>query len=456
MQDFNLKTSDKWVHIIGIAGVTTSSIALMFRDMGWKVTGSDEDIYSPVKNILDENNIKYFLEFSFKNLCQNYKKPDLVILGSSKSAQNKEYLFAKKQRILIKSYPEILKEYVVKPESSIVVAGTFGKTTITALLSLIFTKANLNPSYMFGGFSDNFNRSLLPKTSKTEWSIIEGDEYITSRINTKSKFFYYNPDILILTAVEWDHTDVFKTEEEYIYNFQKLIQQIPETGKIFYLPSDNIRLVISAAKCKTIMLKPVDNLTQVNLIGKYNKVNAAIAMQVSLHLGIEKEIIENSIKAFSGIKRRLEIRYLDDKNIVIDDFGSSPSKARGSINSIIEEFSDAKIICVFEPNEGARTDEALPLYNDLFDDVDLVILPKFRQIKNRISSKELKKYLDNYHNNIESVEDNKIIVDRISQVIKNCNRKVVIAFLGSHEFETVILELRKKLEKVKSQKKNAK
>lgn len=430
--------SQKWVHIIGIAGVTSSAVAVMFKNLGWKVTGSDENVYSPASDVLNNHDVKYFEGFSYKNLEDEGRFPDLVILAGSKNAKNKEVLFAQKQNLTIKSYPEILAEYVEKQGKSIVVTGTFGKTSITAMLVHTLKTLGINVSYMVGGFTDSLETTIEPKTDVTDWSVIEGDEYLSSKIDTRSKFFHYHPNILVIASVVWDHTDLFKTEEEYINNFKNYVSGLSEDVVIFARKTPIIEGIVSSAKAKVIFFE--ETTLDIPLVGKFNKENASFVYQISKYLQLDEIKSLDALKNFKGIKRRLEVRHKTENLVIIDDFGSSPAKAKGSIESVKQEFLDSNLIIVYEPNEGARTKDSLQLYNNLFNDAVKIYFPTFRDIPDRITAEELLDYL-----RTKVVDRNKFIftpsdeklIELILEDIGSFSKNVVL-FLGSHNFEDKI------------------
>lgn len=431
---------NKWVHIIGIAGITSSALAVMMKDLGWKVTGSDEDIFSPAKDVLDDAKVNYSVGFSYKNLIDGDKMPDLVILAGSKNAKNKELLFAQKQGLTVKGYPEVLADLVVVKDNSIVVTGTYGKTSITAMLVYVFEYLGKKVSYMYGGKTDSLSKTIAPKFEDTDFSIVEGDEYIASKVDLQSKFFYYKPKYLIINSIAWDHTDFFKTEEDYINNFKDLVSRLPEDGVIFHNNSENISKAVENSKSKLIGFDFDKYKVETNLVGRFNHENAAfVNMVVSHFYPDQKDKIQQALKSFKGMKRRLELRYSKDNIKVIDDFGSSPAKAKGTMNTVNQEFDDYKKIVIYEPNEGGRTEESRPIYKGAFDGVDTIILPGFRNIPNRLSSEDLYDILSKEYKTILSKNSEEVLT-----LIKNeidPDRKNVIIFMGSHNFEDQIKKL---------------
>lgn len=484
-----------WVHFVGICGVTMAPLANELKKMGWFVTGSDKGIFPPMSEYLKERKIDIELGFKeehmrfehYRNLGVQLqqvspgvqlrdqelgKLPDLVVVGNYVGLKNIEYLFAKKHKLPIKSYPEVLKEYLVK-SNSIVISGTFGKTTSSALLSLIFQKASKIPSFMIGGLARNFKDGI--KISKGKWSIIEGDEYISSRFDPKSKFFHYKAEFVLLTACAWEHTDFFKTEDDYIENFKEFIESLPKNGLVVAnIQGENVKEVLKEARCKVVTyeLNKLDtrlvdadwfNLPhkenndigeiiifnkhtkeefslQTKLIGNHNKENIIGCCALARELSVDIEPIQKAVSEFEGIKRRLEIRFKEENLMVLDDHACSPPKVVGSLNALRDTFEDWHISIVFEPNVGNRTRNALPLFNGVFKNGDEVIIPHLKPVRSkrgakRVTGKELADYLQSIDTNAKHIEDDEKLVDYVTS--KDVG-KHIICFMGSYGWRHMI------------------
>ncbi|MFS8130500.1 MAG: Mur ligase family protein, partial [Candidatus Dojkabacteria bacterium] len=399
--------SKKWLHIIGVSGKTTANIAKEFQNMGWFVTGSDNQFLPPASDILTQEKINTAEGFSYEHLTRQFwesdskyqkpnqvsEEPDLVLFISHLTSKNKEYLYAKKKGLDIRSYSKILKEYLIKDES-IVVIGTAGKTTTTALITFLFQKLGLNPSYMIGADVVDIEDSL--KITDTIWSVIEGDEYHNPdpAIEGKAKFLEYKPNYLIITKIGWEHFDIFPTKERYVEEFKKAVELVPADGLIIAKNDDkNIDNVVKSSKAKVlrytyseepqkglwtvspegdryIVHDPKGNLIlkfQTELLGEYNLENILAAVIVVCNLPatlLPMELmqkgtanlkdISNYISEFHGVKKRLEHVYKSDNLSIIDDFGIAPERAKNSLETIHERYPDFKIISVFEPNAGSR------------------------------------------------------------------------------------------------------
>lgn len=477
-----MKKLPEWIHFIGICGVVTSGLAVMFKYRGVKITGSDKGFFPPVSLYLEKYDIPIAIGYKKERLTdEDGNHPDLVIVQGLKGDKNEEYLEAKQLGIEIQSFPHILSEYVITDES-IVVAGTYGKTTITAALVDIFEKNKDEISYMFGGITPDMKETAKAKSQTTKYSIVEGDEYLTSLTDKTSKFFYYSPKYLVINSCQWEHPDIFPTEKSYIENFTQLVKQIPANGIIFANANDkNVVDISQKAVCKVIYysankdkayIKPLWYLERISkplptfvrldediasleiipyerkVIGEFNEENLLAAAVLSYELGIRKERIQEAIADFQGIKRRLEIKYQQKEFIIIDDFGSSPPKAQGSLKALREDYPESEIYVVFEPNTGNRTEAAIPTYSGAFDKVDEIIFPRFTRLPktqlHRLNEQELADKLKSYYSNITVVPEDDILLKMLIKHIElGSNKHKIIIFMGSHGFRGMIDKLTK-------------
>jgi len=221
-------TLPKHIHIIGICGVATSALGIAFKNAGVKVTGSDKGFFPPVSTELEKAGIPFYAGWHPEKMTEN-GTPDFVMTGGTgTSASNPETLYAREKGIPVISFAEALGKYVVH-KNSIVCSGTWGKTTISALLSFILSEAGMRPGYFSGGVSLSHPSAAI---SDSDWSVVEGDEYQVSISDRRPKFVYYAPTHLLLTSVSWDHADLYPTEKNYFDAFEKLVKEVPENGRI--------------------------------------------------------------------------------------------------------------------------------------------------------------------------------------------------------------------------------
>lgn len=321
-------------HILAIAGTMTTPIALELVRLGHQVTGSDQEkIYPPISDLL--SNIPLNLPFP---------QADLYIVGSSYknfAICQQEFDEIKKNNLPYISATEFLSQFVIKPES-VLIAGSYGKSTISSFLSWLFLKLNLNPSYYFGGIA-NFPSLAI---SNTQFSIVEADESING-LDTKAKFLYYPVKYLILTSTNWEHKDSYKSNQENLNAYKQLIENLPSDGILVYNQSDSdISSLLPFSKAKNIPYQNFDFKTV--LIGKHNQENINAALTLCQALNFDMNRILTLIPQFSGIKRRLEI--INENPLIIDDFAQSPARIQSAINSVAQTFPNRPIKIFFEPH----------------------------------------------------------------------------------------------------------
>ncbi len=444
----------KHLHIIGICGVATSAIAIAFKEKGWKVTGSDKGFFPPVSTELEKHGILFYAGWHPENIG----KPDMVMIGGGgTSPKNPEIMYAKENNIPIYSYPEILEKYFIK-ENSIVVTGTWGKTTISSLLSFIMIEAKMDPSYFTGGLSLSHNTGAL---SDSKWSIVEGDEYQVSISDKRPKFVYYHPNHLLLTSVSWDHADLYPTEESYFKVFEELIEKTKNivicndnqgikkalNGKIavtYGKTSDSDYYYHSTNQTRDgidFILENKGNSYKIHspMLGKFNAENIAGSFAMASEIGIEPETIIEAIQNFKGIKRRLEKR-LEGKVTVFDCHAPTPEKASSVLESIREVYKD-KIVAIYEPNIGGRQESSAHMYDNAFKDADIVLIPRLTRLKiseeenKPIEGDRLAEIIKKTNANTYYIEDDKELVK------KAITSGEVIVFLGSHGFRGMIEEV---------------
>lgn len=432
----------QWIHFTGIAGRAIANVAIMYQSQGYFVTGSDNNALPPATDFLDAASVPYVKDYHYTHLTKSFWEqelkqkleiadiPNRVIAVSTISKKNKEYLFAQAQSIPVQTFAQALGKDLVKSES-IVVVGTAGKSTTTALLIELFSQLELDPSYMVGvEFADG--RPVV-KNTKSDWSILEGDEFYGVEMEPHSKFFEYHPKYLILTAAVWDHADVFPTEEAYVQNFINVVKQLPGNGLLIANAADaNVRRIAQHASCGVrwfSAFEEVDEFINVDgkklywhlteeegkltahsyepvpfnftfttkLLGKYNRQNilAAVALIYELFAhNTNWDIIENAIRNFPGLHKRLEIIHQQDGLVIVDDLGGPTLKVDSGLSTLDETFPGYYKVVVYEPNTGARTRALLSTYPDAFKLADEIIIPTLSDFDaNLLSQDEIVQYL---------------------------------------------------------------
>lgn len=396
--------SNKTVHFIGMAGSTMAPLAKMFADMGWKVTGSDyKNIFPPASTYLEEHHLTCNRGYSAQNL---FGKPDLLIVGRADfliDKNNPEVEEAKRLGCQLFSYPEVLRDFLIK-NNSVVVAGTYGKTTTTALIAWILDKAGFNPSYMIGAQPLDFADGL--RNTSSSFSVVEGDETPSMSKKDPSKFLFYKPKFLLLTAAQWDHPEIFETEEKYVEAFKELVDQVPEDGLVVVCQQGkNLEKVINSTRCLTVWYSsegegadysvrkvafsqdltkfvvycPDGQVIELEtvLMGNHNLQNITGAVALCYQLGVKKEVIQEAIKTFKGIKNRLEDLGTFGGVRLYSDFAQHPVKVKVTLAALRTRYPKSKIFCVFNPHSSIlQQRKSLEWYEGNFDLADQVLIAK--------------------------------------------------------------------------------
>jgi len=331
------------IHIIAIAGKMTAPLAIELKKHGHQITGCDQlKIFPPFSTLLKKNHIPV-------NQTTINPKVDLVIVGSSfKKFSNtrQAYLTAKKMAIPTISATKYVSKNIAKP-NSILIAGSFGKTTITSLLVQILINSKLNPSYLIGGIS--LNNITSAKITNSNWSVIEADESING-LDRQAKFLYYPAKYVIITSVAWEHVDSYPTKKANLKAYQKLIEKIPKDGLLIYNQQDkDLKKLIKYCQASTYPYKSKLNF-QTKLIGSFNYQNIQAAYTISKHLGLNDTDIQSTIKNFKGVTGRLQLIANYQNIIFIDDFAQSIPRIKSSILAVKNHYPNRSIKLLFEPH----------------------------------------------------------------------------------------------------------
>lgn len=472
LQIFSME--QKHIHFIGICGVAMGALAIAFQKKGWRVTGSDKGFYPPISTYLKNAGIEYYPGWHVEKMTAN-GNPDLVVVGNVAGSTNPEWVYVQENKLHYKSYPEVIGEFFCK-EHTIVCAGTYGKTTTSALLSWIFSQAGLEPNYMFGGLTQN--EFPAAQMSESQWSILEGDEYKSARFDTRAKFEHYKPLYLLLTSVEWDHADVYDTFEKYTAAFQALAASIPDSGMIVVNTDNQNALHIGAAVSGPLVVTygsdpdaifRYENVAQTKdgisfdivhtsttyhietpLLGLFNVQNITGVFAMAHELSIEPEKIIQAIKTFPGLKRRLEKR-LPTPVTIIDDIAHSPVKA-ASVLKEVRSIYTKNIFAVFEPNTGNRMPSAMSSYAHAFDNVDTVYIPRLTTLKQDAQAQEQPVDGAELARTIQATNTCTVVyIENDDELVNELHTKAqqddVIIFLGSHGFRGMIESLLEKYKK---------
>lgn len=381
--------SVKKVHLTGVCGTAMSSLAGLFATSGFDVSGSDTGCYPPTSDLIERLGIRFFEGFKEENV----KGKDLIVVANMFGPGNTEAAYARDNHLPELSMPEAIAEFFIKDRTSIVIAGTHGKTTTTGLAAHVFMSAGLNPGFVVGGVAvpttngiseTSFNAGDFNEgPKKTKHFIIEGDEYDTSYFDKSPKFLHYRPKIAIVTSLEFDHVDIYKDMDEYRQSFVFLAQEVPADGLLilngdqeevrglapyakengasvlYYGFGDNCDVVAKDISVDekgqhfTLVYKGQNmGKFSIGLFGKYNLANALSVSAAALHEGITSDQLREGLVTFLGMKRRQEIRASINGIIVIDDFAHHPTAVRETLSGIRDRFPLRRIIALFEPRSN--------------------------------------------------------------------------------------------------------
>src|SRR5437868_1667649 len=302
-----------------------ASVAAALQERGFRVTGSDENLYPPMSSFLEEKGIALKQGYRAENVPSN---ADVVVIGNAMKRGNPEVEAVLNRKLFYLSLPEVLKNYFLRGRHNLVVTGTHGKTTTTALLAWIMEGSGKKPGYLIGGIPKNFGQGAHLNDSK--YFVIEGDEYDTAFFDKRSKFIHYLPELVIVNNIEFDHADIFRDIDEIKLSFKRLLNIVPENGMVL-INGDDHNCVEVAKDCRAQMVeigfskncaqrirevaystegsrfKLGEDVFKIPLVGEFNVRNAAMAVSAARFYDVPKAKIDHALQSFQGIARRQEI-----------------------------------------------------------------------------------------------------------------------------------------------------
>jgi len=369
----------KHIHMIGIGGSAMAPLAGMLREIGYQVTGSDAGVYPPASLLLQSLGITYASSFDAKNLSP---EPDLIVVGNAISRGNVEVEEMLDRKLPHSSLPEVLEEEFLPGKHSIVVSGTHGKTTTTAMLAWIFHVAGKKPNFLVGGVAENFGKSYGLQGGQE--FILEGDEYDSAYWDKAAKFLHYQPDDLIITSVEFDHADIYADLPMYELAFQRLVNLVPRRGRVIVWGDAEggigPRKVVEKAFCpvvtygfetgndwvaKDVRIMDAQMHFRVEFkgelygeftlaaSGRHNVLNALAALIVAQGRGIRSEAIGSALATFQSVKRRMDVKGEIDQVLVVDDFAHHPTAIRATIEAARLRWPGRRLWAILEPRSNS-------------------------------------------------------------------------------------------------------
>jgi UDP-N-acetylmuramate: L-alanyl-gamma-D-glutamyl-meso-diaminopimelate ligase len=396
------------IHLIGICGTGMGTLAGLLKAAGHDVRGSDEHVYPPMSTQLAEQQIAVFEGFRASNLDWG---PEVVVVGNVCRKDHVEVLAAQGQgqgegvrpKIALESFPSLFGKLFLTNKLSVVIAGTHGKTTTSALLAHVLTDAGRDPSFLIGGVPTNFRQSW--RLGAGAEFIVEGDEYDTAFFDKGSKFLHYRPQTALLTSVEFDHADIFRDEQAVRAAFDKFVALIPEDGLLVACAaSPGAMEVARGARCQVVtygrpgsgadwtfevaaravggrttleVARRGESVVRVdtNLPGIHNHENLIGVIAVASSLGVDFPAITKATRGFLGVRRRQEVRGVARGVTVVDDFAHHPTAIRETILALKGRHGPGKLIAAFEPRSAtSRRNVFQAAFADALSVADEVVL----------------------------------------------------------------------------------
>ncbi len=366
------------VHILGIGGTFMGGVAAIAKAGGFRVTGSDLNVYPPMSTQLQELGIDFIQDYGAEQLAL---RPDIVVVGNALSRGSPVVEAMLDRGMAYTSGPQWLAEQVLREKHVIAVAGTHGKTTTTAMLTWILEEAGLAPGFLVGGVPSNFDSTA--RLGKGPFFVIEADEYDTAFFDKRAKFVHYRPRTAILNNLEFDHADIYPDIAAIRRQFNQLLRTVPAAGRIIvngedtelattlamgcWSPRESFAVVKAAggvgadaewsaviapgsAASRFAVLCRGKTVAEVNwsLLGEHNVINALAAIAAAGHAGVHPTRAARALGAFRGVKRRMEIRGVVDGVTVYDDFAHHPTAIATTLSGLRARVGGARIVAVLE------------------------------------------------------------------------------------------------------------
>jgi len=370
------------VHFIGICGTAMATVAAMFKQQGFDARGSDQDVYPPMSDFLAAESIPALTGYRAEHITGDLA---LVVVGNAVSRGNPELEEVLSRKIRYCSLPEAIREHFLWGARSIVVAGTHGKTTTTALAAWVLTDGGLDPSMLVGGIARNFGDDASTGSSyrlgQGRDFVIEGDEYDSAFFDKTAKFLKYLPDVAVINNVEFDHADIYADFDAVTLAFRRLVNLVPKNGLLLVgADSEGARALVGSAVSRVETfgtaedvdwqahdLEPAGATTrfrvrrrgspfgtfELPLVGAHNVRNATAAIAIATEVGVSADRVAQALARFAGVKRRLEVVGAADGVTVYDDFAHHPTAVAETLAGLRASNPAARIWAVFEPRSAS-------------------------------------------------------------------------------------------------------
>ncbi|SEQ79271.1 UDP-N-acetylmuramate:L-alanyl-gamma-D-glutamyl-meso-diaminopimelate ligase [Basfia succiniciproducens] len=376
----------KHIHILGICGTFMGGLAIIAKQMGYRVTGSDTNVYPPMSTFLQEHNIEIIPHFEVSQL---QPAPDMVIIGNAMKRGNPCVEYVLENRLPYMSGPQWLHDNLLCNRWVLAVSGTHGKTTTTGMLTWILEQNGLNPGFLIGGIAGNFGMSS--RFTDSPYFVIEADEYDTAFFDKRSKFVHYNPKTLIINNIGFDHADIFDDLKAIQRQFHHMIRTIPASGRILSVATEQSvketldmgcwsekqflgkeqewnaeRITNDCSRFAVFHLGEKVAEVHWDIVGQHNMHNALMAIAAAYHAGVKIEDACRALATFVNAKRRLEVKGEVGGVTVYDDFAHHPAEIQATLTALRDKVGGGvRILAVLEPRSntmkmGVHKDEIAP------------------------------------------------------------------------------------------------
>jgi len=367
----------KRIHLIGVAGTGMGSFAGMLKAAGYAVTGSDENVYPPMSTQLERWGIEVMTPYAPENLER--ARPDVVVVGNVVRAVNPEATAMRERGLRHVSFPAALGELFIAPRHGVVMVGTHGKTTASAMMGALLHRTGRDPSFLVGGVTRDFDSNY--RLGNGPHFVVEGDEYDTAYFDKGPKFLHYSPRTAVFTSCELDHIDIYRDEAHYESSFERFVELLPEDGYLAACASyDSVLRIARRARCRVetyavdrsgadwearglalgpdgarfTLVRKGSPLAEVHLPvgGAHNVENALGVAAAAAALGLSPAEIATGLAAFHGVKRRQEVRGAAGGVTVVDDFAHHPRAVEKTLAAIQGSYPGARLLAAFEPRSN--------------------------------------------------------------------------------------------------------
>ena len=370
------------IHFIAIGGSAMHNLAIALHNGGHSITGSDDQIFEPSRGRLARKGLLPEVEGWYPEKV--HEGLDAIILGMHAREDNPELARAQELELPIFSYPEFLYE-ISKSMTRVVIAGSHGKTTTTAMVLHVMNHVGQPTNYMVGAQLEGFD-CMVELESGSEFMVMEGDEYLSSPVDRRPKFHLYRPNITVITGIAWDHINVFPTFESYVDQFRKYLETIEPGGALIYNERDLelVKLVEeTSAPVKTFsynlprfeildgqtFIETEEGMMPLQIFGEHNLSNLEAARWICLEMGVQEDAFYDAILSFTGAQNRMEVFKSGDQAKVFRDFAHAPSKVEASVKALKEQFGTVRAVLELHTFSSLNP-EFLPQYQGTMDAAD--------------------------------------------------------------------------------------